>query len=573
LITNVKIISFIWVSFLIFELVVFTGFSSSLTKENLSKEPDILKAEITNYKTIFQKGLSYSAWSSNAFGTSDSDESLIALKETNSEWIALCFSWFQSNTTSYDIYLDPIHSPSVESLEHAIAAAHDLGLKVMLKPMVEPLEREEIRSYPIWRGEIKPSRIWFDNYSNFLNFFADFAEQNNVEMFCIGCEYKETTGENDQWENVINEIRKRFSGPITYAADWTNYENIEWWDLLDFVGIDAYFPLALFDNDPSLENLINVWSNLADEIENWIVTINKPVIFTEIGYRSGDGTSMAPANYWADMNIDLQEQSDCYEAAFQALWYRDWFNGFYWWTWIHDPNKGGLFDSGHTPQNKPAQDVIKKWYSLERKNVVVDQTYTTTEKCYIGELQSVGFHLSWNDDGSDVVNGSLFVNGTEYITNGTGWAIFDVYYNTIGKRSWTITNIQHINSTSYFIDIEPPAIIWDEIEVDIDSSRLGFGFAKVRVHIIYSFTKVSIANATIFVNGKQCKEIESGLYEIDLNSWSPYHEIKLQANIENFPEKIFSETIINFINLLVYGVIAVLILTLSLFFIRRRKKT
>jgi hypothetical protein len=98
-----------------------------------------LSAELIENIPVFQKGLSYSAWSSDAFSTPESDQSLTLLKETHTEWIALCFSWFQSNTTSHDIHIDSINSPSTESLQHTITAAHNLGINVMLKPMVEPM--------------------------------------------------------------------------------------------------------------------------------------------------------------------------------------------------------------------------------------------------------------------------------------------------------------------------------------------------------------------------------------------------------------------------------------------------
>jgi len=136
--------------------------------------------------------------------------------------------------------------------------------------MIEALEREKTRSYPVWRGEIQPSDEWFESYSNFINFFAEFAEQNDVELFCVGCEYKETTGETEQWENVIQGVRERYSGPITYAADWTNYQDIEGWDYVDYVGIGAYFPLTLFNSDQTFEELKTVWNNHANEIEAWL---------------------------------------------------------------------------------------------------------------------------------------------------------------------------------------------------------------------------------------------------------------------------------------------------------------
>ncbi|MFA5365854.1 MAG: hypothetical protein WC325_11795, partial [Candidatus Bathyarchaeia archaeon] len=405
--------------------------------------------QTSTFVPTFQKGLSYSAWNSNAFSTAESDESLRLLTQTNTEWIALCFSWVQSSTTSSDIHLDPTGSPTIASLRHAITAAHNLGLKVMLKPMVEPITREDNLPYPVWRGEIQPSAAWFESYRVFINYFAEFAQENGVEMFCVGCEYKQTTAETEEWQNVIQGVRERYFGPITYAADWTNYYNIDWWSSVDYVGIDAYFPLSIFDSDPTATQLQKVWNNYANEIEEWLQTINKPVILTEIGYRSGDGTNMAPSNYWSDMTLDMQEQQDCYQAAFQALWDRDWFYGFYWWTWIHDPTKGGLTDTSHTPQNKPTQDLITEWYSKDVQVAVIDQTFVSATKSNVDEHQIVAFHVKWRHNSGDVADAKLYVNGTELTTNSTGWASLDVTYSTVGKRLWTVTDFEHPQATRF----------------------------------------------------------------------------------------------------------------------------
>lgn len=555
------------------QVFVFPVFSFSANNDYENVKFDFPEAELTGETAVFQKGLSYSAWSSDAFGSPESDESLSLLTETNTEWIAICFSWFQSSTTSHDIHLDPSRSPTTESVLHAITSAHNLGLKVMLKPMVEADDREELFSYPVWRGEIQPSNEWFESYSDFINFFADFAEQNNVEMFCVGCEYKKTTGSVEQWKNIIQEVRERYSGPITYAADWTNYQNIEWWSSVDYVGIDAYFSLSLFDNDPAFEELKTVWGNHADDIEEWLDGIGKPVIFTEIGYRSGDGTSMAPANYWTEMAVDLQEQVDCYEAAFQTLWDRNWFYGFYWWTWVYKPTDGGINNSGHSPQNKPVQDVITDWYSKEKLVAVIDQTYTSAEKCVVNEVQSVGFHVAWKHDHSDVVDARLHVNGTEYVTNQTGWIVFNVSFDKIGKRSWVVTDVQHSKTSSYILSAEMPSIIWDKVDVNIETNSNGFGKTGVRVHVMYDYTGDLVTGVITTVNGKQCEETEPGVYVTEVNSLNPFEQVTVWTAASGLPGETKSVTIINPITISVYVALVVLVVIGVMLFKRLRKRS
>ncbi|UCC57649.1 MAG: hypothetical protein JSW14_04505 [Candidatus Bathyarchaeum sp.] len=524
------------------------------------------EAEMPDGNPVYQKGMSYSAWSGDAFSSSESDESLRLLAETNTEWVAICFNWAQSNTTSHDIRVDPIRTATTDSVRHAITTAHSLGFKVMLKPMVDTLEEEETQGYPtVWRGEIQPSDEWFESYSNFINSFAEFAEQNDVELFSVGCEFKGTTGEKERWERVIAGVRERYSGPIVYAADWTNYKNIEWWDSLDYVGIDAYFPLT-FKYDPTFEELKTAWINHADGIEAWLSTVNKPVIFTEIGYRSSDGTNLAPSNWWSKMPIDLQEQRECYEAAFQTLWNRSWFYGFYWWTWIHIPERGGLDDYSHTPQNKPAQDVVTHWYSLSRQVAVIDQTYMSADKGSVNEVQSVGFHVSWEHDGTDAVDASVYVNGTEHATNGTGWASFNVAYDSVGKRSWIITGFEHPEATGYRVSVESPYIVWDKVVVDVEVDSSSFGVSKVRVKVAYAYDEVSVTGANTFVNGKLCEEIEPGVYEVEIDSWSPYQQVTVETDLPDLAGETWTTSTFHIMNIILYIalVVAVIVIVLLL---------
>ena len=553
------------------EVLTYPAFSLTLNQRfnAVAEASGFPEAEMPDGNPVFQKGMSYSAWSGDAFSSSESDESLRLLAETNTEWVAICFAWAQSSTTSTEIRVDPNRTATTDSVRHAITTAHSLGFKVMLKPMVDTLEEEETQGYPtVWRGKIQPSDEWFDSYSNFINSFAEFAEQNDVELFSVGCELKETTREKEQWERVIAGVRERYSGPITYAADWTNYKNIDWWDSVDYVGIDAYFPLT-FKYNPSFGELKNAWTHHADEIEEWLSTVNKPVILTEIGYRSGDGTNMAPSNFWSDMPVDLQEQQDCYEAAFQTLWSRSWFYGFYWWTWIHIPDRGGPDDPHHTPQNKPAQEVVTNWYSLDRQVAVIDQTFTSADKCSVNEVQSVGFHVSWENDGTDVVDASVYVNGTEHVTNGTGWASFNVVYDSVGKRSWVVTGFEHPEATGYRVSTESPNIVWDKVVVNVEVDSASFGVSKVRVKIAYAYDEASVTGATTFVNGKVCEEIEPGVYEAEIDSWSPYQQVRVETDLPDLAGETWTTSTFHIMNLVLYialvvAVIVIVVLVLKL---------
>jgi len=283
------------------------------------------------------------------------------MAKTNTEYVAITVWWLQENISATQIYRKSSWTATDIALAVAIARSHELGMKVMLKPMVDP---EDV--YAHWRGEIPSSPEWFKSYKDFIGSYARFAEENSVDLFCVGCEFKGTEKNEASWRQVIDEVKEHYTGPLTYAATFDSFQSITWWDRLDYVGIDAYFPLT-GKEDPPLNELKQAWTRIAHAVEYWALTIKKPVIFTEIGYRSGDGNNVEPANWIAPLNTDLQEQVDCYAAAFQVLWNKPWFYGFYWWIWDSNPNAGGVNDSDFTPQNKPVESLVKNWYSAERR--------------------------------------------------------------------------------------------------------------------------------------------------------------------------------------------------------------
>ena len=98
-------------------------------------------------------------------------------------------------------------------------------------------------------------------------------------------------------------------------------------------------------------------------IESWQETIDKPIVLAEIGYKSSVGATDEPWQHSPIGAVDLQLQADCYEALLSSFWDKPWFYGVYWWHWGASPNIGGKFHRGFTPQNKPAEEIIKNWYN------------------------------------------------------------------------------------------------------------------------------------------------------------------------------------------------------------------
>jgi hypothetical protein len=307
------------------------------------------------------KAVSFTAWSEYAFASEDALQSLINARNIGCNWIAICVWEFQEDISATEIAPDyALYSARRESVVQAIAWCHQLGLNVMLKPMVD------MSNDPgHWRGQIVPSTEWFAAYEDFVNSWAIIAQDNNVELFCVGCEFVNTVSWSASWRSVIQGVRNRYGGPLVYAANHGNEQSVTWWDALDFIGIDAYYPLTS-KNDPSPAELQAAWNTRANSIEAWRAATwpAKQVMFTEVGYQSLDGTNRTP---WrrdpATNDLDPAEQADCYEALLSACEGRSWWLGAFWWNWETDPDAGGLLNWDFTPRNKPAELVLCNHYT------------------------------------------------------------------------------------------------------------------------------------------------------------------------------------------------------------------
>ena len=271
--------------------------------------------------------------------------------------VSIMIVWMQETIEEDSIIPDLKDTPEDKALVHAINKAHSLGMKVMLKPHVDVRTGE-------WRGDVIPSEAWFESYKDYIMYYTRLAQEYDVEVFAIGTELGNTTLPNweAQWEDLISQIRDVYSGKLVYGANWDEYKTVGFWDKVDFVGISAYFPLTA-KKDPTKAELVNAWESNAEEIEAWLGEnrINKPVIFTEIGYCSADGTNTQPWSVLSNLSdeyIDQAEQADSLDAMVTVCSAKPWFKGFYWWNYFPQERWSPL---GYTIRGKGAEDVLARW--------------------------------------------------------------------------------------------------------------------------------------------------------------------------------------------------------------------
>lgn len=310
------------------------------------------------------RGVAYTSWWHGEYSTAESDATLSqVVKPLGVNWTALVVTCYQQTVASTTIdCLTDSRTPTDADVMHFVAQAHSLGMKVMLKPHIDLLNDPTH-----WRGEIgfdaneMEWRAWFTSYTTFITHYAALAESAGVDYFAVGTELVGTSKRTADWRRVVKAVRGIYHGPLTYAANWGDEGNVQWWDAVDAIGIDAYYPLTQNTN-PSGIQLAQAWQSTVAKLGNLSRREQRPVIFTEAGYQSRAGTAASPAGTQS-ATVDLQEQSRCYQALLDAFAGQPWWLGVFWWSVAPNRSQGGPSDTGFTPIGKPAADIVRAYFS------------------------------------------------------------------------------------------------------------------------------------------------------------------------------------------------------------------
>lgn len=308
------------------------------------------------------------------FGRRALNEQLITeLLQTNLEWITIVpfagqedydSEWLGRRSGDYSTWTrgDSFFIKKIEQLK-------DHGFYIMMKPhiwMHSPSSRK-------WRSDISPEtpegwKSWSESYRQFIFHYARMSTLLEIELFCIGTELHQIVKDHPEfWEQLIIDIKKIYKGKITYAANWNaEMEDVRFWDQLDYIGIQAYFPLT-DKTEPGLREIKKGWKKHLKKITALHQRYNKPILFSELGYKSTPDAAIEP---WAWANsmkslykkVSYQTQANCYEAFFKTFWDKEWFAGVHFWEWQagHNHKRKNI---NFTPQQKPAENIMTKWFA------------------------------------------------------------------------------------------------------------------------------------------------------------------------------------------------------------------
>jgi hypothetical protein len=281
-------------------------------------------------------------------------QSLREMADAGATSVLFTPTWGQEARNGSAIVRSP-RTVSDDDLERMIALAHKNGMKVFLTPFVYLLNGSRSTIRPDDRG------AWFASYTAFITHYAELAERLGVEQFSVGSELSSISDDRPGWLQVIREVRARYHGTVLYAADPDEAARVPFWDALDLIGIDAYYPLS---DAPTTDVSVlqRLWEPIRAEMAAGSARYGRKILFTEAGYTSQEGTTTRPSNWMLGTKPSESEQAAAYQALLATFSDEPWWEGVYWWVWNALPDNGSDHATNYSPRGKAAERVIREWW-------------------------------------------------------------------------------------------------------------------------------------------------------------------------------------------------------------------
>ena len=132
-------------------------------------KPKVKMETMTMSKEIpFQRGMNFGfAAGRGWYGSDEALAQIEKMKALNIDWVAAHVTFVQETYSSTRVFMDYEFIPDDREVLTWVRAARAAGLKVMLKPILEPIDG-------IWRGVVDPPR---DGQSTLAKLNASFNNQ------------------------------------------------------------------------------------------------------------------------------------------------------------------------------------------------------------------------------------------------------------------------------------------------------------------------------------------------------------------------------------------------------------
>jgi hypothetical protein len=297
------------------------------------------------------------------YGTPYTEALLDHLASMGVNWISITpfGRIWDLHSTVIDLDFEAPYEENRAAVRRMIAQAHARGIRVLVIPHLW-VETGG------WRGEIElgSEERWAEyhrSYREFVLAWARDAAAGGADAFSIGVECKSWSGRFGRvWWELIDDVREVFPGLLTYSANWDEAESVIFWDRLDLIGINAFYPLASHPRASFVEYQAGARA-AAEGVERVASVLEMPVLFVEVGYTTRVDAAVEPwlwPDDMTDVRVSENEQARALEASLGAFVPHEWFAGFFVWRYyadLDDVSQEAIW--GFSPHAKAAERVLR----------------------------------------------------------------------------------------------------------------------------------------------------------------------------------------------------------------------
>jgi len=315
------------------------------------------------------------------------NQGLVSATSTGASWMILSPTW--TITSTNPPLLEPV--PGVDLLWPDLQSLISNIRNNNLQPVIFPRLSDSSDMNGFWVNGKRDGGWWltiFERYQRFILQNADLAQITNASAIIIGDpglrpsmaggtlanNESSNAPENadDQWSQLITDIRARYSGPVIGVISLPDQNNTGipgWMKNVDAIYV-LFSPSLASSKDQSVQSFVSLFDAALDTyVQPLAAQFGKPIL-VGIDYPSNpialngcqalNGSCLSyEKNDFSGQSVDLDLQSKIYNAAFISSARRPWISGFI--------SRGFnplvvLKDQQASVYGKPASDMLWFWF-------------------------------------------------------------------------------------------------------------------------------------------------------------------------------------------------------------------
>jgi hypothetical protein len=308
-------------------------------------------------------------------------------------WVFFTPSWTFNRASPLEFGLAPEEDPFWLDSAIMVSQARAMNLNVGIFAIPH---FANTKSADFWKSAPRDAawwQTWFDHYRAFAVNYADLAAQTGSQAVILGGDWLGPALPNGtladgspsgvpadadaRWNAIVSEVRQHFSGKVLWALPYTpgNFQtSLNFLQATDGIYLLWNAPLTALPGESKTDMVNQAGKILDNEISPLASILNKPILLA-LAYPSASGgsngclsdgqggcldwTALNQPNNPGSVSLNLQGQSDLYEAILTLINTRPWV--------------GGVISRGYYPpallqdksasvHGKPAADLLWYWF-------------------------------------------------------------------------------------------------------------------------------------------------------------------------------------------------------------------